>query len=310
MHGAACATYRSVPSGRQLQPRPISGVQRADHRGGCQQRGDRVPGDMCSRVGAGSKAGSGVAVHAEPTAMGVVRWPHKIQPGNAVARGSAREDGSNHLAMIANHELMMGAESSDGLGSSVHKFVRGKGSFLHSNLVGSLKQPKNDATRNYFLAKEGEKATVGLQGIMGNASSMKTIAESFLSFLDSSNTAMPTFSISLMESSPNIPAQPTWDEIIAFGGIPKASNGVRSDARLENRPDVDMPQMEKAMRNAQMRDTSCSSGYSYGGTLGSALGSPFAGGTAKCHGLWMHTAPMIAQDILCQTGWRHTRRLC
>jgi hypothetical protein len=82
---------------------------------------------MCSRVGAGSKAGSGVAVHTEPTAMGVVRWPHKIQPGNAVARGSAREDGSNHLAMIANHELMMGAESSDGLGSSVHKFVRGKG---------------------------------------------------------------------------------------------------------------------------------------------------------------------------------------
>jgi hypothetical protein len=131
-----------------------------------------------------------------------------------------------------------------------------------SNLVGSLKQPKDDAMRNYFLAKEGDKATVGLQDMMGNASSTNTIAESFVSFLDSSNTVMPTFSISLMENSPNIPSQPTLDEIIAFGGIPKASNRVRSNARLENRPDVDIPQMEKAMRNAQMRDTSCSSGIS------------------------------------------------
>ncbi|KAM0878122.1 hypothetical protein ACQ4PT_035063 [Festuca glaucescens] len=107
------------------------------------------------------------------------------------------------------------------------------------------------------------------------------------------------------KSSPNIPAQPTLDEIIAFGGIPKTSTGVRSSARLENRPDVDMPQMEKAMRNAQMREASCSSGYPYGGTLGSALGPPFTGGTAGCHGFWMHTAPDGRSGYLVP-GWLAT----
>jgi hypothetical protein len=56
-----CTVQRAPPIAASLvadslQPRPISGLKRADHRGGCQRRGYRVPGDMCSRVGAGSKA--------------------------------------------------------------------------------------------------------------------------------------------------------------------------------------------------------------------------------------------------------------
>jgi hypothetical protein len=48
-------------------------------------------------------------------------------------------------------------------------------------------------------------------------------------------------------------------EVIAFGGISKASIGVRSSSRLETHHDMDMPQMEKAMRQAQLREASCSS---------------------------------------------------
>jgi hypothetical protein len=48
-------------------------------------------------------------------------------------------------------------------------------------------------------------------------------------------------------------------------------------------------------------------GYPYGGTLGSVVGSTVTGGAAGCYGYWLHTT--VAQDILFQAGWRHTRRL-
>jgi hypothetical protein len=60
--------------------------------------------------------------------------------------------------------------------------------------------------------------------------------------------------LSLIEnSSDNMAVSPTLAEVIAFGGIPQPSD-VRTSARLGGQPGGDMFQMEKAMRNAQLRD--------------------------------------------------------
>ncbi|KAK1611062.1 hypothetical protein QYE76_034735 [Lolium multiflorum] len=83
---------------------------------------------------------------------------------------------------------------------------------------------------------------------------------------------------------------PTVEEVIAFGGIPKPSSGIRSSSRLGQQRDGDMPQLDRAMKRAQLRDAPPNTGYSHDGSLGSTMGSPFAGG-AGCHGYWMHTAP-------------------
>jgi hypothetical protein len=72
---------------------------------------------------------------------------------------------------------------------------------------------------------------------------------------------MSNVSLSLIENSvDNVPARPTMEEVIAFGGIPQPSLDVRTSARLGGQPDGDMSQMEKAMRNAQLRDGASSIG--------------------------------------------------
>jgi hypothetical protein len=53
---------------------------------------------------------------------------------------------------------------------------------------------------------------------------------------------------------------PSTEEVIAFGGIPKPTLGVRSSTRLGGQPNADMSQMERAMKNAQLRDESFSPG--------------------------------------------------
>jgi hypothetical protein len=50
------------------------------------------------------------------------------------------------------------------------------------------------------------------------------------------------------------------DDIVAFGGIPKPSDALRVSARLERMPNVDMPQMEKAKKITQMRQSAATSG--------------------------------------------------
>jgi hypothetical protein len=55
-------------------------------------------------------------------------------------------------------------------------------------------------------------------------------------------------------STDNVPFNHTVEEVIAFGGIPKPSSGVRSSTRLGNHIDGDMSQIDKAMKRAQMRD--------------------------------------------------------
>jgi hypothetical protein len=96
--------------------------------------------------------------------------------------------------------------------------------------------------------------------MMGVAPSMTANGKLHVSLSHSSSSMMPTLSLSLMDCSTYVPVQPSLEDVIAFGGIPKASTEVRASSRLETRPDVDMPQLEKAMRYAQMRETPCSQG--------------------------------------------------
>ncbi|XP_047087058.1 uncharacterized protein LOC124698622 [Lolium rigidum] len=119
---------------------------------------------------------------------------------------------------------------------------------------------KEVSTSKAPVSTRGEFANISLQGSMGIA------------------------------SSPLTDARPTVEEVIAFGGISRPS-GVRTSKRLGSQANVDMPQMEKAMMNAQLRDVSACAGYPYDGTLGSVVGSTVTGGTAGCYGYWMHTAP-------------------
>jgi hypothetical protein len=133
------------------------------------------------------------------------------------------------------------------------------GGLKHPTLVMSLEQQVNGAREEYILSKNEEDDTIGLHSPMGNASSMKIKGKSPISCQFSSNHTLTPLSLSLIESSSNVLAQPTMEEVIAFGGIPKASTGVRSSCRLEGQHDANMPQMEKAMRQAQLREASCSS---------------------------------------------------
>jgi hypothetical protein len=45
------------------------------------------------------------------------------------------------------------------------------------------------------------------------------------------------------------------DEVVAFGGIPAPSADIRSSSRIRAQDNADLPQMERAMRMAQLRDS-------------------------------------------------------
>jgi hypothetical protein len=118
----------------------------------------------------------------------------------------------------------------------------------------------DDALNAHVLSKNAEVDKIDLQSPMGIASSMKIKGKSHTSCQFSYNHTIPPLSLSLIESSSNVLAKPTMEEVISFGGISKASIGVSSSSRLESQHDMDMPQMEKAMRQKQLRDASCVSG--------------------------------------------------
>jgi hypothetical protein len=86
-----------------------------------------------------------------------------------------------------------------------------------------------------------------------------TLGNSCTPILDAKNKV----GLSLIEvSSENLAVRPTMEEVIAFGGIPKPSLTARTSDRLGGRPGEDVPILEKAMMNAQMRDVSSSAGKS------------------------------------------------
>jgi hypothetical protein len=91
---------------------------------------------------------------------------------------------------------------------------------------------------------------VGIHGSMGIASSLHPNGESATSL-------HPSCSLSLIQDDTETHYIST-EEVIAFGGIPKPSAGLRSSNRLGGQPDADMPLMEKAMKNAQLYEDSYS----------------------------------------------------
>jgi hypothetical protein len=94
---------------------------------------------------------------------------------------------------------------------------------------------------------------------MRDASFMKSTGESFIAVDKSPKIDIPIRTLSLIENV-SVSHCPTIEEVIAFGGIPKPTTVVRSSTRLGGQPNADMPQMEKAMKKAQLRDENVTSG--------------------------------------------------
>jgi hypothetical protein len=113
-----------------------------------------------------------------------------------------------------------------------------------------------DAKGCSMVQNKGEKFGVGLQNTMRDASSMKANGElSHFEYSPKSHTC----DLSLVEND-SFSHCPFIEEVIAFGGIPKPTSVVRSSARLGGQPNADMPQMEKAIKMASLRDESSLSG--------------------------------------------------
>jgi hypothetical protein len=110
-----------------------------------------------------------------------------------------------------------------------------------------------------MLEKKRERKAVDLHGRMREASPRKINGESPASFKIFSNIGTSSVSLSEIESE-RVSHLPSTEEVIAFGGIPKPSNGLRSSSRLGSQPNADMPQLERAMKNAQLRDESFNTG--------------------------------------------------
>jgi hypothetical protein len=135
------------------------------------------------------------------------------------------------------------------------------GSGLHSTRVLSLEKTMDSAMANLMLDEKREKKAVDFHERMREVSPMKINGESLVSSKKFSNFGTSSVSLSEIENE-RVSHFPSTEEVIAFGGIPKPSNGLRSSSRLGSQPNADMPQLEKAMKNAQSRDECSNIGQS------------------------------------------------
>ncbi|KAM0870655.1 hypothetical protein ACQ4PT_039884 [Festuca glaucescens] len=227
MHGQALSAEAAVAIGQQrataagdaLQPRGPGSSMRGQQLDALQPAAQHMQQHALASGGQQHAfQGSSTADEDGTGAPGVVSSAQKIMPAT---EAPAEKRGGDDYLIIANDGQMIGTQGEDSLGSSVSSFVAAKGTTLTSSMVGSLDQPM-DGIKGRMENKE-EEDQVGFQGGMRNDSSIKTNGAS-PAFLDiSSSGTIPTLSLSLIESSPSSPIQPTLDDIIAFGGIPKAS---------------------------------------------------------------------------------------
>jgi hypothetical protein len=116
-----------------------------------------------------------------------------------------------------------------------------------------------DAMRSSFVQMKGEKLVHDSPNKMRDASFVKNVGELHIHFESSSINTIHTSFLSVVEND-SVSYCPSIEEVIAFGGIPKPNMDVRSSSRLGSQPNADMPQMEKAMKMAQLRDESSASG--------------------------------------------------
>ncbi|KAK1662073.1 hypothetical protein QYE76_050232 [Lolium multiflorum] len=183
---------------------------------------------------------------------------------------------------------------------------------IRPDLPGSQRLPMADAANHQTmigtdvqsLVHDGGSSVAAVTVVNGITRKLKD------NVMDVSRVHANQIPVSCLQGSMGVASSPqTNEEVIAFGGIPKPTLGVRSTTRLGGQPNADMSQMERAMKNAQLRDESFSPGqflkptysivnipdseisYSYGLPLDPALSPTLSGGAAGCHGFWMHTAP-------------------
>jgi hypothetical protein len=120
---------------------------------------------------------------------------------------------------------------------------------------GSAKGSKDGIVDEVRLV-ETSKHDVGGRVSLGMASSPRTAGNVLLT---NSVTTNNSVSLSLIET--DTPSHyPSLEEVIAFGGIQKPTAGVRSSTRLGSQPNADMPIMEKAMKQALIKDGALNSG--------------------------------------------------
>jgi hypothetical protein len=134
--------------------------------------------------------------------------------------------------------------------------------FSINNDVAASLEPDNihmDDAMGSSCVQKTEKSAFGFNNTTRDDSFLKNTGELPMFFEGSSSDTLHTQTISFVEND-SVSHCPSIEEVIAFGGIPKPNSGVRSSIRLGGQPNADMPQMEKAMKMAQVRDDSFASG--------------------------------------------------
>jgi hypothetical protein len=177
-----------------------------------------------------SEVDSGFFVHAGTAVPGVAHNSGNSLRSKLFSEANS-ESGLNHYCCVTE-------ESTSFVGNTLKPLV-----------TGSLEQSKGFFSDKSKVAQTNS----GCKGTMGFDSSL-TNKGMLLNDL-------PSCSLSLCELSSNDKGFcPTTEEVIAFGGIPKPTQQVRSSTRLGGQPNADVPQLERAMQNAQMRHDPFGSG--------------------------------------------------
>jgi hypothetical protein len=179
--------------------------------------------------------------------------------GGFAVHGSDVGHGVFHNSIFIDKSFDVGVCKSNNFAHSVShgNDVNNAGPILDSFMDGPLNKGSEDAFGSLSLGKKEGRNLVDIQCTMRDASSMKSTGESCVDEPPTFDIPIRTFS--LIEND-SVSHCPTIEEVIAFGGIPKPTTGVRSSTRLGGQPNADMPQLEKAMKKAQLRDESFTSG--------------------------------------------------
>lgn len=261
---AACAM---PPAGRQIPP--VSAVDASpgalSHVAARAADRMHVPASGHAVAGFGSSAPRRVASPVAATSPGTQKIP-SMEAGQSVLSASGE----------ANLGPMIGSTPP---GSAVPTNVVAPGEFTHENFDNNFDDFNFGVSQPFDLdlALDSEHAMNicdnagvgsdgplgGMKGSMGVASSPVPSGKSFLSTGAFSFKEKSNVSLTLIETPvDNLAVRPTMEEVIAFGGIPQPSLGVRSSIRIGGQPGGDMLQMEKAMRIAQSKDASSCVGKS------------------------------------------------
>jgi hypothetical protein len=211
-------------------------------------------GDDCRPCSVRTKAGSAVAMQSDSRKPGSSAAPQKIPPTPHSVAPAVRGVYANHEAMMVSFEENLGGSGIVGNGmafgvSSVCPNFN-LGTFVSTNL--SL---QTDDKRCSTFHTKGEKSGMNLQNTMRDASCMKANGEIPLHVDCSTKNNILPCALSLVEND-SVSLCPSIEDVIAFGGIPKPISTGRSSTRLGGQPNADMPQMEKAMKMASLRDES------------------------------------------------------